>query len=276
VQASKQNVETMNREPESSQAVDLARECLYRFLSAAIADPYSIGWGAVFDEPSRRLASDAAALLRAEIGTKDLSLAFGELPPAGLNVDSLVDHLEGPRDTIRLDYDRIFGLVVPRECPPYETEYHRAGDAFFRAQQLADVAGFYRAFGVDPSASPSERPDHIRLELEFMALLAMKKRLAAHEGDTTNEEHRSVCADAECKFFAEHLAWWVPSFAAGLRRKAECGFYVDLADALAALVSAERSYLDIPGPDGPAVPSLIERPEEQSGCAGCAAFNATQ
>ena len=128
-----------------------------------------------------------------------------------------------PRSTrLRAEYDRVFGLVVPKECPPYETEYHPTQETFVRSQQMADIAGFYRAFGIEPAQSSPERPDHLALELEFMAFLLTKKRLAlaAVELDPEAAEQVSICDRAQRDFFRDHLAWWVPSFAAGLRRKA--------------------------------------------------------
>ena len=71
-----------------------------------------------------------------------------------------------------------FGLVLTRECPPYETEYHPSSEPFFRSQEMADVAGFYRAFGLETAQAARERPDYLGLELEFMAFLLLKKRLA--------------------------------------------------------------------------------------------------
>ena len=47
-------------------AVDLARECLYRFLASALDDPQANRWGLLADGPSCLVAADAADLLRGE------------------------------------------------------------------------------------------------------------------------------------------------------------------------------------------------------------------
>src|SRR5512135_1134456 len=243
--------------PARAAADDLARECLYRFLSAVVIGPYSKGWDRAGDAGNQGLALEAALWLRAE--TDECGMT------------RLVEGLRAPLDALRAEYDRVFGLVVPKECPPYETEYYPTQETFGRSQQMADVAGFYRAFGIEPAQSSPERPDHLALELEFMAFLLTKKRraLAAVALDPEAGEQASVCDRAQRDFFRDHLAWWIPSFAAGLRRKAAGGYYHSLARVLAAWVPAECRRLDIPAVLRPAHPELIERPEEQSGCAAC-------
>lgn len=244
-------------------AVELARECVYRFLSAAFSDPQGDNFLLALDSEARDQASQAMDLLRAEAG--ETTLGCGELPHEQLDLSPLLDALQQPLAYVQAEYDRIFGLVPSRECPPYETEYHKTSEAFFRSQQLADIAGFYRAFGLEVSRQKPDRPDHIALELEFMAFLLMKKRLAA------TAEQSEVCAEAERTFFRDHLAWWVPSFATGLRRKAGDGLYAALADVLAALLPTERARLDVPPPRVPLQAVLVERPEEQPDCSACPA-----
>ncbi|HKI32869.1 MAG TPA: molecular chaperone TorD family protein [Gemmataceae bacterium] len=252
-------------------AIDLARECLYRFLAVALTDPAADAWPLLLDADSQRLAAEAAGLLRDEAAAAPAALGFGELPPDGLDLAPLLAESRRPRAELTAEYDRVFGLVPSPECLPYETEYHATAEPFFRAQQLADVAGFYRAFGLEPSRGWPERPDHLALELEFLALLLAKKRLASAGAEDDNEAaaRARVCAEAEDAFFRDHLAWWVPSFATGLRRKAGQGFYAALGQALAALMPAERARFGVAPPRVPLQAVLIERPEEQAGCAGC-------
>jgi len=253
----------------ASQATDLARECLYRFLAVALSDPQLTRWQFVVDQENQRLACAAADLLRTDSGHQTVQLGFAELPPQQLHLEPVVSELRKPIDELCADYDRVFGLVLARECPPYETEYHPTSETFFRSQQLADIAGFYRAFGLEPSHAHPERPDYLPLELEFMAFLLMKKRLAMNALESGTAERIRVCEEAECSFFREHLAWWVPALASGLRRKAGSGLYAELAHVLATFVPSERHRLCVKPSRIPVQVELIERPEEQSGCANC-------
>jgi TorA maturation chaperone TorD len=253
-------------------AVDLARECLYRFLAAALSDPLRERFDLVRDPEDQRLAREATDLLRAEASAPAVVLGFGELPADELTLEPLLHELLQPVAELGAEYDRVFGLVLARECPPYETEYHPSAETFFRSQELADIAGFYRAFGLEIAQATPERPDHLALELEFVAFLFLKKRQAlAMAGPCPDaDEHASVCDEAQRSFFRDHLAWWVPSFTTGLRRKAGGGFYAALGKVLAALLPLERNRFGVEVPRMPLQATLIERPEEQAGCAGCA------
>jgi TorA maturation chaperone TorD len=253
-------------------AIELARECLYRFLAAALRDPRSPSWQLVLSRENQRLACESAALLREEADDGSFTLAPGELPATYLDLAGLVEWFAKPAEELQAEYDRVFGLIQPRECPPYETEYHASADAFLRSQQMADVAGFYRAFGLEPCAQSSERTDCLPLEFEFMGLLLLKKRLASRcmgqHSDTAEETY--VCHQAERSFVADHLAWWVPSFSSGLLRKAETGYYAELARLVAAFIALERRRLDVPSTRPPVRLTMVEtREDESAGCAGC-------
>jgi TorA maturation chaperone TorD len=245
------------RSASQSAGDDLARECLYRFLSAVAAGPYSAAWEKAFGTENQNLALQASRWLA--------------LDNKEFDIPHLVEELQASPDALRADYDRVFGLVGSKECPPYETEYYPAQETFGRSQQIADVAGFYRAFGIEPSQTSPERPDHLGLELEFMAFLLLKKRLAISTGDLDLErsEQASVCERAHREFLRDHLAWWVPAFAAGLGRRAEDGYPRVLSDVLAAWISAECRRLDISSVLMPVRPELAEGPDEQSSCAAC-------
>lgn len=242
----------------------MARETVYRFLAMVLADPRSADWSELAAMENRCLIVTSADFLRHEAELDPVPLGFGERPPADLNLARTLFEMAQPNRDMAAEFDRVFGLVTFRECPPYETEYCSTEDPFFRAQQLADAAGFYRAFGLTVGRRRPDRADHISLELSFMAHLLMMEHLAL------SDEHSAVCADAAHRFFRDHLAWWVPSFASGLRRRAEGTLYGPVAGALAAFLPAERGRLGIKAPQAPVRPSGMDLPaEEPEGCAGC-------
>ncbi|MCC7365028.1 MAG: molecular chaperone TorD family protein [Dehalococcoidia bacterium] len=93
-------------------------------------------------------------------------------------------------------------------CSPYETEYEF--DAFAKARQLADIAGFYRAFGLktasDEDASPA---DFVATELDFLAFAALKFAYAEAQGW---DERAGVARDALKAFLEDHAGQWLPVF----------------------------------------------------------------
>ena len=107
-------------------------------------------------------------------------------------------------DDIRSDYLRLFD--VGREISPYETEYVKE-KASRKPFELSDITGFYSAFGfgVGTDMQFKEAPDHVSIELEFMAILSWKEAFAREEKQA---EHLGIVQDARFKFFESHVAKW--------------------------------------------------------------------
>jgi len=251
-----------------SEAHDLACEVLYRYLAGLLRDPRSGDWNTLVCGTSHLIAREAADLLRADYAAREIPLGYGELPVEDLNLRMLEVELERSRGTAPTEFSRVFGLVQCRECPPYETEFQPNEDTFFRSQQMADVAGFYQAFGIRPGAGQHVRPDHLSLELEFAAYLLLRERQARLDAEEP-VARATICRDARAAFVRDHLAWWVPAFSLALRRKAERGIYEAAGRLLAAFLPMERARLGIkPFP----LPILsIVSDQEPSECEGCGA-----
>ena len=105
-------------------------------------------------------------------------------------------------DGLRSEYIEIFDTGRGSN-PLYETEYGR-DRAMFKANELADLSGFYKAFGFERQDDPAARDmiDHVAIELEFYALLVMKQH-ALEEGG--NKEGSEIVLDARKKFLDAHL-----------------------------------------------------------------------
>jgi putative dimethyl sulfoxide reductase chaperone len=122
----------------------------------------------------------------------------------------------------------------------YETEYGLPHE-FRQSQEMADICGFYRAFGFTVGGSVRERPDHVASELEFMYALMVKAAYAANHGVV---EHYELCLDAQAKFLRDHLGRWIEPFD---RSVALNGVepYLSLAHLTAAFVQAHSQALAI-------------------------------
>ena len=158
----------------------------------------------------------------------------------------------------------LFGHNLTPDCPPYETQF-RETHIFQQAQAMADIAGFYKAFGLDVSESACERADHLSVELEFMGYLCLKEwhaLAAGREGDA------EVCRDAQRKFLGDHLGAWAGSFAERLSGRASGTPYAGMARALGAFVRAECARLGAV-PSSSAVYRGAPEPEEEEGRGTC-------
>ena len=123
------------------------------------------------------------------------------------------------------------------DCPPCETLY-TARHLFQETQELSDIGGFFRAFGLD--LAERERPDHISVELEFMHVLTYKEAYALlHHGPTKAR----LCRRAQRQFMKDHLGRWAPLFAQRLQEKAGGGYFGSVAALLEAVISAEVRLL---------------------------------
>ena len=247
-------------------ALCLARQSLYRFAALTLVDPRRRTWEQLSHPSTAQLAREASALVRGEPAAEVHALGLGERPLADLDPVSVMAKLPADADAMSAVYEQTFGLLVSSNCPPYETEYISSKLTFQRSQGLADIAGFYSAFGLEPSTYHPERHDHLALELEFMAFLLGHERAAAESDNADRAERIALCCDAQRKFLAEHLIWWVPTFARLLSRQDPGGFYDEVSRFLAALMTAERALAGLAAPLGQVAPSTVERPEE---CAGC-------
>jgi TorA maturation chaperone TorD len=244
----------------------ISRQSLYRFAALTLSDPRRGTWEHLSHPANARLAQAASALLRGEPAAEAHSLGLGERPLADLDLAPVLEWLPKNAEALNAAYEQTFGLLVSSNCPPYETEYINSKFTFQRSQGLADIAGFYSAFGLEPSTFYPERHDHLALELEFMAFLLGLERAAAEGGDADRVERGAICREAQRKFLAEHLIWWVPTFARLLSKQDPGGFYDAVSRFLAALMTAERALAGIPVPRVQVTPSTVERPEECSGC----------
>ncbi len=248
-------------------ALNKARQSLYRFAALALLDPKIGAWeqlSALHNDPLLRVAADLVCDLPA---AQSVKLGLGELPIDQLDPLQVLARLPDSSRALNEEYEKTFGLLVSAACPPYETEFINSKFTFQRSNTLADVSGFYKAFGLTISSRNAERPDHIVLELEFMAFLLGKEREAHDDDDAQDRNERvAICRDAQTRFLREHLAGWVPPFGKLLSRENRDGFYASAGAFLSSLIPAERALLNVDVPDQPSVPSPIERPDTCEGC----------
>jgi DMSO reductase family type II enzyme chaperone len=214
---------------------------LYRFLADAFLYPTE-NW--THDVP----------LLEPILNALDLSDQLLDLRPADL-AELQAEHRHAFSLTGSLCYETEYGL-------PHE---------FRQSQEMADIAGFYRAFGFDIGGVIRERPDHLSAELEFMHTLTLKEALSQAAGQL---EHSEICIDAERKFLRDHLACWIGWFKQRLIQSEVAGVYAALADLTTAFIDAEADRLGAK-PEPMRIPELKPTPfNPDFSCGDCAANEA--
>ena len=232
---------------ERSNAIDLA------YCRAALYSALAIGFQAPTDDSLSRL-------LTAESRSSLASAADMLYPSRQPDLVSLIEAFPyaaaGHATALSTRYRGLFGHAAGGPVPPYETEY--GNEALFQQpQELGDLMGFYRAFGLQLKAGKHERADHVSCECEFLMFLALKEAYALEHDD------RGMLAEvrrAEKLFLRDHLARFFPAFAAKLNREEPAGFYAALAKFGLRLVMAECARLEVPL--GPA--SLGLRPADDA------------
>ncbi len=109
------------------------------------------------------------------------------------------------------EFHRVLGAGGIPACASSYDDNALAG----RGPMLADIAGFYQAFAYRPEKLPAEVPDHLAVELDFLAFLAMKVAFALHE---SHEDNAAIAQQAYEKFLTEHVKDWVERFHTALER----------------------------------------------------------
>ena len=183
---------------------------------------------------------------------------------------TLISQLEiPPLEELEAQYIRAFGHTMQQNSPAYEMEYGQ-GHVFMQSHSMAELAGFYRAFGAE--AASGERLDHIGTELEFMYYLSYKESYAMASG---TEEGVKICRDGQRRFMEKHLSRWAPLFLGGLESVVD-GLYRPLSRVTLDWLEMEVKELGAhpkplgkeASPDVP-LPSLFEFDESLSPCQEC-------
>jgi TorA maturation chaperone TorD len=156
-------------------------------------------------------------------------------------VEALPAVEEANRWALNSKYRVFFGHTARGGISPYETEY--GNEALFQQpQELGDLMGFYRAFGLALKREHHERPDHVSCECEFLMFLALKEAYAIEQND---RDMLVETRKAERLFLRDHLGRFFPSFAMRLSREDPLGFYGKLGELGLHFITAEGANLQV-------------------------------
>ncbi len=203
----------------------LARSRVYSYLAACFRYPDEEALAGIAGHEECSTFTYACTQLAEEKEYRFMSRYCGGLPASkDIGLEKLEDA-----------YQEVFGHTISKHCPPYETEYGNV-HLFQQSDVLADLGGFYSAFGVTPNEG-NERLDHISIQLEFLYLVTFKEAHALEEGKV---EEAEICREAQAAFLEGHLGRWASIFANRLERKDSEGIYGDAARLLDSFIEAEK------------------------------------
>ena len=122
-------------------------------------------------------------------------------------------------DELLIEYCRLFLGPGTLPCPPYGSMYL---DGVVMGPSTLEVVRRYRAEGLRVVASWKEPPDHVAVELGFMARLSAAHSRAA-DANNTAEAARLLRIQAD--FLRDHLGRWGPLFAERLSQATSCHLF---------------------------------------------------
>ena len=218
--------------------LETASEIDRAYCRAALYSAVALGFQFPVQDSLERLLTDES-----KVSLRDAALVLypSAQVPFAAAIDAFPDSTRGTTVALASRHRHLFGHTARGLVSPYETEY--GNEALFQQpQELSDLMGFYRAFGLCLRENLKERPDHVSCECEFLMFLALKEAYAL---ENNNSELIAETRKAEKLFLRDHLARFLPSFAAKLQREDTGGFYAVLAAFCLALVSGECARLSI-------------------------------
>jgi TorA maturation chaperone TorD len=160
--------------------------------------------------------------------------ALGEV-----QIDLDTGFLEGPDKTLleelAVEFARLF-LGPGPHISPHESAQSENAEQLLGPQTRA-VERFIQGAGFDYTPDFHGLPDHISVELEFMADLA---RLEGEAWDKGDFDAALNCLEYEKDFLETHLGQWAPGFCRKVEEQAELPLYGAMARLTAAFLTQEQ------------------------------------
>ena len=187
-----------------------------------------------------------AAIFRQEISAELLgklrSVELREtLAEAGVTLDDRL--LRGPLlkvlEELAVEFTALF-LGPGEHISPHESVHVKEGGLLWQAETAA-VRRYIQATGFQYNEEFTGMPDHISVELEFMAELTRREGEAWEKGDTDTAAN---CLQHQSHFMAEHLSKWASGFCSKVIARADLPFYRDIAQLTADFIESEKTDIE--------------------------------
>jgi len=166
------------------------------------------------------------AEVRVMVEALPFAVNFKGIPTPGLPQEEFESEYIGT-------FDIAFGPSHP--CPLHESDYR---DDVSSTEITEELLRFYEHFQVKLSDKERDYPDHLVVELEFVAYLAKKEADAGKRGNDPAPYRR-----AQVDFLERHLDKWVPKLDEKIQKRIKQPFYQGASSFLREFLSSHLSYL---------------------------------
>jgi putative dimethyl sulfoxide reductase chaperone len=206
------------------------RQFVYRMIAA------------LFLYPDTDRLVDLADAAREAQADDDLTAIFPHSDAWQQTLALLSNMSEHDRTIIQKEFTQLFEAVTGAPpCPVVESFYRERGgqETGWITAQL--IQRFQQA-GLAVASSTSTAPDHIAVELEFMAFLCGHEQLA-WTGHVADSGMRSL--KRQRAFLRRHLSQWLPDLAGRIAVTCPNGFHAVAAEAARAFVYHDTDLIDL-------------------------------
>jgi len=227
----------------------LSRGALARFRR----DAYAILASVLLCPDEARLTHLRAEARRLQrLGNRLTGLAIFRQWSALLRVLGAASRRSG--ETLRTEFiDLVAGPAA--SCIPFESHYVLAAGHEMPVLNAA-LEREYAAAGLTWNPKAADSPDHLAVELEFMAFLC---GCEGHAWEDEKLEDAGVALVREQRFMRQHVGRWAPAFARGLTANGS-HFYAVIGAALEAFIHHDRDLIDLLVRSVPASVGVLGRP----------------
>ncbi len=129
-------------------------------------------------------------------------------------------------EDLQIVHAKLFVGPFEMKAPPYGSIYLESRHLVM-GDSTMDVAKIYQDAGL--KVELHEPPDHIAIELEFMAFLCTSE---VEKIQTGNKVEQQKLRESQKQFLQSFIAPWIPQFCQRIREGTENLFYIELANCL--------------------------------------------
>lgn len=152
-------------------------------------------------------------------------------------------------EDVRAQYQELFLVpVIGAYVPPCESCFREreSSDATsfggFWGESAFDVLNFYREASYEPGKLGLLPPDHLGVELAFMAKLCQDETTATQEGDF---KRQTRLRELERAFLEEHILRWIDDYFVSVEKSRSSGFYTCIASLTKVFVRTDHRWLSM-------------------------------